>query len=183
MPQPPAPAPFQPGFGQPYPPPGYGRHVTYASWGARLGAYLLDGLIVGVPFWILGLIVGAMVPTEITTCSDFSGEVYLCEQPTTAGFLMLGLLWLVNMAVSVAYFGWWQGQTGQTLGKKALNIRVVHEHSLMPLGGGRGIGRMFATFLSAIPCGLGYLWPLWDDKNQAFHDKIVSSVVLKDQGY
>jgi hypothetical protein len=30
-----------------------------------------------------------------------------------------------------------------------------------------------------IPAVLDYLWPLWDRRNQALHDKVVSSVVIK----
>jgi uncharacterized RDD family membrane protein YckC len=29
-------------------------------------------------------------------------------------------------------------------------------------------------------CFLGYLWMLWDDKNQTWHDKVVNSVVIVD---
>ena len=34
---------------------------------------------------------------------------------------------------------------------------------------------LIATILSALPCFLGYLWPLWDAKKQTFHDKIVNT--------
>jgi len=160
--------------------PPYGHGPPYASWGQRLGAVLLDSLIVGVPFWIFGFVVGALVPTEITVCTDFDGDSYLCEQPTTAGSLMLLAVVGVGIAVTVGYLGWWQGHTGQTLGKRIVGLRVVHLRTYLPLGGSRGIGRYLGAIVSALPCYLGYLWPLWDDKNQAWHDKMVSSIVVKD---
>ncbi|MDH3706320.1 MAG: hypothetical protein OES57_09650, partial [Acidimicrobiia bacterium] len=60
LPPPPPPAPYGPAQ-QVYPPPPYGRGPEYASWGQRLGAFLLDGLIVGVPFWVLSFAAGLLV--------------------------------------------------------------------------------------------------------------------------
>ena len=42
-----------------------------------------------------------------------------------------------------------------------------------------GIGRYFARWLSAIPLLLGYFWMLWDPKKQTWHDKLVSTIVVK----
>lgn len=36
---------------------------------------------------------------------------------------------------------------------------------------------VFGFFL--LPVILDYLWPLWDSKNQALHDKVVGSVVIR----
>lgn len=52
-----------------------------------------------------------------------------------------------------------------------------------PPGVGRAIGRGFARYLSAIPCGLGYLWMLWDPQKQTWHDKITDTVVIRAPGY
>ena len=40
---------------------------------------------------------------------------------------------------------------------------------------------MFARYLSAQVLFLGYWWMLWDDNRQTWHDKIVSSIVVKAQ--
>ena len=50
------------------------------------------------------------------------------------------------------------------------------------IGYGRAFGRLAIIFVSALfilPIVLDYLWPLWDKKNQALHDKVVGSVVVK----
>jgi hypothetical protein len=47
------------------------------------------------------------------------------------------------------------------------------------IGGGMGIGRHLLHILDALPCYLGFLWPLWDGKRQTFADKIVKSVVVR----
>ena len=61
-----------------------------------------------------------------------------------------------------------------------VGIRVVDATTMQPgIGSGRAIGRYFAHFLSAIPCGLGYFWMLWDQDKQTWHDKIVSTKVVR----
>ncbi|MGV3759333.1 MAG: RDD family protein, partial [Actinomycetota bacterium] len=72
------------------------------------------------------------------------------------------------------------GRRGQTLGKKALGVRVVDATNGTAIGTGRALGRyLFATFISGNICGLGYLWASWDGRKQTWHDKVVSSVVVE----
>ena len=71
-----------------------------------------------------------------------------------------------------------QGQTGQTIGKGVLNIRLVRLDGINPPGVGLSIGRYFLHVVDALPCLLGYLWPLWDAKKQTFTDKILNTVVV-----
>jgi uncharacterized RDD family membrane protein YckC len=103
--------------------------------------------------------------------------------------LVAGVLYQLSTALgSLAYLaaiGWalynayLQGNTGQSVGKKQAGIRLLREQDGQVIGGGLGIGRYFLHILDAIPCYLGFLWPLWDDKKQTFADKIVKSVVIK----
>jgi uncharacterized RDD family membrane protein YckC len=74
-----------------------------------------------------------------------------------------------------AYLG---GQTGQSYGKKIAGTRLISESTGQPPGGGLGIGRHFVHILDAIPCYLGFLWPLWDSKRQTFADKLLKTVVV-----
>ena len=49
-----------------------------------------------------------------------------------------------------------------------------------PLGFGKALGRtLFEWFLSAQVFYLGYLWMLWDDQRQTWHDKVVGSQVFR----
>ena len=45
-------------------------------------------------------------------------------------------------------------------------------------GGGAGIGRFFLHIIDALPCYLGFLWPLWDAKRQTFADKVMGTLVI-----
>ena len=81
------------------------------------------------------------------------------------------------------YFTFFHGDArGQTPGKRALGIRVATDESGRSIGYGRAFGRYAITFVFGIfilPVVLDYLWPLWDSKNQALHDKVVGSVVFR----
>ena len=39
--------------------------------------------------------------------------------------------------------------------------------------------RYIGYYISLIPLGLGYFWVIWDDKKQAWHDKLAHTVVIK----
>jgi len=128
-----------------------------AEFFPRLGAYLLDVMIVGIPLGIVYSIAAAI--------SDALGV----------------LVYLAGLAGVIYYFARFEGgPEGQTIGKKQLGIRVVDANTLQPgIGPGRAVGRYFARILSSIPCSLGYLWMLWDPDKQTWHDKIVGTKVIK----
>lgn len=191
VPPPPPPG----GFGAP-PPPGYTTTygtpsavtMQYAGFWARFAAALIDGIITSLLF-VPAVIAFAAGPRKITSCSiDSSGNVTvgeqingLCKVPT-AGTIGAGLLLgLVGLVLVVLYYAKLEGgPSGQTIGKKALGIRVADATTGGPIGSGRALGRyLFKTLISGNVCALGYLWMLWDGRKQTWHDKVVTSVVVK----
>jgi uncharacterized RDD family membrane protein YckC len=165
--QPPPPPGYpQPGYGQPpgYPQPGYGQPTgydqpmyggapatgNYASWGQRAGVFAIDYLIPGI-------IAGVFRP--------ISGGLYALVS-------IIALAWICYQAFQA-------GKAGQTIGMKALNVRLVRSSDGQFIGGGLAIGRYFLHILDSLACLLGWLWPLWDSKKQTFADKIVGSVVVR----
>ncbi|MFD4524491.1 RDD family protein [Streptomyces sp. NPDC058470] len=143
----------QPGYGYPQQP-GYGAQPPYANWGQRFLGTLVDGLVFAVPYILV--IVGKDAPALVS----------------------LGALAVLGLAI-------WQliqeGRTGQTVGKKALGIRLVREIDGQPLGVGMAFVRRLAHFLDSLACYLGWLWPAWDAKKQTFADKVCSSIVIRTQ--
>lgn len=92
--------------------------------------------------------------------------------------------WVISVVVGVVYFGFFEGSaSGQTIGKKALGIRVIDYRTGGPIGFGRAVLRFFARYLSALPCLLGYFWMLWDKERQTWHDKLISDVVVPTAAY
>ena len=78
-------------------------------------------------------------------------------------------------------------RNGQTLGHKATSTRIVSADGA-PLSGGRafvreGIVKNFlfegaGGFLFFIPTILNYAWPLFDQRNEALHDKLCTTRVV-----
>jgi uncharacterized RDD family membrane protein YckC len=137
-----------------------------------------------IPLVIVGaLFVAPGWETYPSTCTDARGVTYSCTELTDATALRLGLVIVVGIiamvVVSIVYWGHYEGRRGATLGKKALGIEVVRADTGGPIGFGRAVGRMFARLLSGQVLYLGYLWMLWDDNKQTWHDKIVGSIVVK----
>lgn len=173
-----------PGYGAPGYGPGYGiQQPPYAHWIKRVGATLLDNLIgavAAIPTFIGAILMGAATTT--TTWADGTTTSRL----TNTGEHTVGLvIYLVGLLTSLAFFIWniciRQGRTGQSLGKQVLGIRLLKDPTGQPLGAGLCFGRALLHFLDALPCYIGFLWPLWDGKRQTFADKIVSSVVIDDR--
>jgi uncharacterized RDD family membrane protein YckC len=158
--------------------------VPFAGFWARFAALLIDGLIVAL-FQIPAYIVLFSGPKRDTTCTvndngniDLGGGTSICRVPTSGTWALFAILLIAAVVASVLYFGILDGN-GQTLGKRALSIRVVDKTTGGAIGTGRGIGRYFAHILSALVCYLGYLWMLWDPERQCWHDKIVNDYVVR----
>jgi uncharacterized RDD family membrane protein YckC len=138
----------------------------YASWGSRLAAYLIDLLIIIVPLVVLIVAVVTAEPGE-----------------DSAAWIVVVVAYVATIVLPFVYFTYFHGEpSGQTPGKRLLGIRVVSDETGRSIGFGRAFGRyaiiaVFGFFF--VPVLLDYLWPLWDRKNQALHDKVVGSVVVR----
>lgn len=124
-----------------------------ASFGVRLVAVIIDSIILGVVNGIL---------------------IAILKTPGRGLGTLLGLAYIIYLEGS---------PSGQTIGKRAMNIRVVDADTGGPIGYGRAVLRYFARILSAIPCALGFFWMLWDDNKQTWHDKIATNVVVPTSAY
>ncbi len=140
-----------------------------ADWWTRVGAFLLDQLLIAGVAFVAALAAAIAV-------GDVDGDtarivVYAVAIPV--GFLYAPLL----MARSGA-------RNGQTLGKQLVGIRVVRLDGA-PVTFGTGVMRTIVgqQLLIAVTFYLyaviDYLWPLRDPQNQALHDKIAKTLVLR----
>ena len=90
----------------------------------------------------------------------------------------------LSIVVGVAYFGYFEGSpSGQTVGKRALGIRVIDFGGGGPIGFGRALIRYIGRLPSALVFGIGYLWMLWDPERQTWHDKLANTVVVPTADY
>ncbi len=70
------------------------------------------------------------------------------------------------------------GQTGQSLGKRIVHLKLISESTGAPIGPGMAFVRDICHILDSLACYIGWLFPIWDAKRQTFADKIVSTVVI-----
>ena len=131
-----------------------------AGWWARFFALFLDGLIIVIPgAIIIGLIIAVL--------GKSGGGIAV----------LLYVLWLISYPVDLIYF--WT-KDGQTLGNKALNIRVVKtDGSKLSVGAGvvRYIGMLVNSIIFGLP--IGYIWAAFDAEKQGWHDKMAGTYVVK----
>ncbi|CAN5142731.1 hypothetical protein BH09ACT10_BH09ACT10_02530 [soil metagenome] len=173
-----------------YPPPnpGYGAQplIPFASWWSRVGASILDALIV-IAIVIIPFVVGTAIAfKDAETREVYDSNTGDTITEITGGVSALGIVIMIlsgflYLGVSIWNSGVRQGKTGQSLGKKIVGIKVVKVADGQVLGTGTGILRMIMNYILGNLCFINYLWPLWDDKKQTWHDKIVGSVVLQAQ--
>jgi uncharacterized RDD family membrane protein YckC len=126
-----------------------------AGFWTRFGAALVDVLVLLIPSIILLLIFK-------------QGAAYQA----------------LSTLMSLAYFTYFEGgPSGQTIGKKALGIRVYDFREGGSIGYGRGLLRQIGKYISGLAILIGYLWMLWDKEKQTWHDKIAGSVVVPADAY
>ncbi len=139
-----------------------GGQGDLAGYGSRVGAYLLDSLVVALLAGIVVVAVGG---------DSDDVQLYAIAASILAAFTYAPLLLCRSGS-----------HNGQTLGKQALGIRVVrHDAAAIGLGTAllrEGVGK---GLLSVIPLFtlVDFLFPLGDARRQAIHDKLGSTFVVR----
>jgi hypothetical protein len=129
------------------------------GWWRRFTATVCDGLVI-----LFGLAAPAAVLGSIYGDPGGWGEA--------AG--------AVAIVVAPLYFALLQAKS-QTVGQRFTRTTVRRADSLDRLGYGRAFSRALLTLLfvlTGIVWIVDVLWPLWDKRNQALHDKPVGSIVV-----
>jgi uncharacterized RDD family membrane protein YckC len=125
-----------------------------AGWGTRALAIIIDALGVGI------------IASAIS--SILSGDA--------TGTQSQGLSTLLQ-AVYFTYF-WSAAGKGQTLGSRALNIRVVKtDGSYLDYVG--AFLRYVGFVISCVVFLIGVIWAAFDAQKQGWHDKIAGTYVVK----
>jgi uncharacterized RDD family membrane protein YckC len=173
--------------------------MILSGWWRRVGALIIDGIIMNLIIVVTFLLLLSIF--EISFNEFSNAFVYIMDADTDADNLtdnQWKTIWILLLTIGLSAIGsiLYQCLTmmrkgirnGQTLGKQALNIAVVRENN-------QSIGFWFAflrqvvvinwlfgipsQILYGIPIIIDYLWPLWDNKHQALHDKIVKTRVVR----
>ena len=137
-----------------------------AEWITRLFAYVIDVLAWSVGWSIFGF--GVAFGLGVSR-----------------GFFVMALV-----GVWVLVWIAWMYRDGRSVGKRMLNLQVVYAETGVPLRWGANfivrevvVRTIVLGVVGSITFYIGtvvnYLWPLWDDRQQALHDKMLSTRVVK----
>jgi uncharacterized RDD family membrane protein YckC len=157
-----------------------GGQLVLASWGRRVGAFLIDGLIVGI---------GALILLVLITAPFSVG--FFASDDTGIVALIVGFL-LATMCITVVAFLYAPAlmarTNGQTFGRMAVGIRVVRANGQRITFGFAMVREVVVKALlfgliGGITGGIVHLldalWPLWDEQNRAIHDLVVGTLVVE----
>jgi uncharacterized RDD family membrane protein YckC len=138
----------------------------YAGFWIRVGAKLLDGLILGIIF----------LPPLLYFIFRNMGAG-LRGPPSPQIQIVQGIIQLGYMFVNFAYGIFFLGKYGATPGKMVCKIQVVTAEG-GKISYARAAGRVFAEILSGIICYIGYFMVAFDGQKRALHDHICNTRVI-----
>jgi uncharacterized RDD family membrane protein YckC len=193
MPPPPsAPPPQYPGGGGQYPgaypppPPQWESGQAgpvYATWGIRVGGYLIDFVIFAAVTVVLALLMRHSHTLQVH---------FMMKRGANRQRSFSALPFLITAVLYVVYGTIFCGsRRGQTVGMMAVGVRAVRDGTFERLGytraGVRALAEGVLRSLELLNPFLLLVWlldalyPLWDRKRQTLHDKVGGSVVLRGQ--
>lgn len=144
-------------------------HLVYAGFWKRVAASMIDAFAIGIPVGIVAAIIAGLLGLGSSFASGFSG---------TANAFNLGESG-ISWVLSALAYGWFHSAAGlmATPGKLAIGIKVVRTDG-DKISFLRGFGRYWATLLSAILIGIGYLMAAFTARKQALHDMVCDTLVV-----
>jgi uncharacterized RDD family membrane protein YckC len=137
---------------------------SYAGWGSRVAASILDTVPTVIVFVIALTAFGSSDTSDSSMAFQLSGA-------GAAIYYLFAVVWFFYNTV------YRQGTTGATVGKSILGITLGRTGTAEPIGAGMSFVRQIVHILDALPCGLGYLWPLGDKEKRTFADMVLSTRV------
>jgi uncharacterized RDD family membrane protein YckC len=154
---------------------------TLSGWWRRVGAHLIDGVIICAIAFVL--LVAITAPFSIG---------FFVNDTVGIGAVIVGVVFacLCIFVSALLYAPWMMARTnGRTLGRMVTGIRVVRA-SGAPIGFGFAMLRevvvkwlLFNAILGSLTAGIAllvdYLWPLWDEENRALHDYVVNTRTVR----
>ena len=156
--------------------------LPYAGFWERFAAYLIDGIILGIPFGILVLVLISMfggigmilhrsqVPLDPNAAAAFVAPMMMVLFGGMFVFIIFQWLYFAGMESS---------ERQATLGKSVMSLRVANVEG-QPLSFGHATGRFFAKIVSGmVPFAIGYIMAAFTARKQALHDLIAGTLVLK----
>lgn len=161
--------------------------VQFAGHGARLGAYVLDAIILGVI--VSAITIVTMLPVMGTLVSraldnpDYWSDPAVWSDPATWSDLGPGItLFVVGIIVAsiigLLYFPFFWARGGATPGMQIAGIRVVNDRDGSRIGWGTALLRLVGWWVSGAVFYLGFVWILVDARRRGWHDLLAGTCVI-----
>ncbi|MEP5938476.1 MAG: RDD family protein [Erythrobacter sp.] len=143
---------------------------NYAGFWIRVGAYLIDTIIILIAQTIIFAAFGVSL-IGADALDPAAGDAF-----ANAGG---GIAYLITTVGGILYFAIMESSAKQgTLGKMALGL-VVTDIDGNRISFLRALGRYFAKILSGLILLIGYIMVAFTERKQGLHDMICSTLVLK----
>ncbi len=133
----------------------------YAGFWIRVAATFIDVILLIIVYFIIGALISGLLGVILGDESNIIGV----------------FTYLFAILLDIGYFVVYQQKYGQTIGKKALKIKVVTLEGKTPTMFAFFLREIIGKNLSAVILYIGYLMILWDAKKQGLHDKIANTYV------
>lgn len=135
--------------------------IILAKWTDRFLAWLID-------FVIISIITSSIIFASVGTIDyDFEDELFWAENST-------------YIPTSIIFFAYWtilEFKTGQTIGKKILNLRVTNLEGNAPTMKGILLSSFGKAFILPLDIILG--WILTNEHRQRMFNKLGDTIVIK----
>ena len=152
----------------------------HAGFWKRVGAYILDAIILYIPQLIIQKAFGVDAAQEQLkqAAANAGGNMQLVLAAQEHFYAAMWPAMLLSIVIGWLYFAICESSAWQaTLGKMALGIRVTDLEGRR-ISFPRALGRYPAKFLSGLILGIGFLMVAWTQRKQGLHDMIVGTLVL-----
>ena len=145
----------------------------------RVGAYLMDSLVLAIPGTALQLLADSVAgPATSTTTTYVLGHSQVSTTFNT-GSSLLSLLF--SFALAFGYFGFSWTRSGSTLGMRVCGLRVRDCKTGQNISWGQTIGRYLMIVVGLCCFCLGVLWVGWSADKRGWHDLAVGSEVIRER--
>jgi uncharacterized RDD family membrane protein YckC len=151
--------------------------IEFAPHGARLVAYIVDGIIITVVLTVITVIafvvLGAGIRFEPGTNQIDPDSI------SSGQWLVFVILFLVASVIALLYFPFFWVRSGQTPGMRPFDLRVVRDRDGAPIGWGTALLRLVGLWVAGAVFYLGYIWIFIDKRHRGWQDLIAGTVMIK----
>jgi uncharacterized RDD family membrane protein YckC len=144
--------------------------------GQRCGQYVLDALILAIPFWIIyGIAVGMFV----TSATSYTSEADV-QSAFSGMFAVVGVVGLLALVAGWLTQAWWPSKhNGQTFAMKWLKLKIVDEQGGVPTIGALSI-RWLLLIVDGFFFGIvGLVVMSTNQRHQRLGDQLAKTLVIR----